>query len=288
MADFYRGFHFVGWLLLIVCSWAVDTPTPTSPQTVEVDLIFPRNETYAPISLMPMVFAIQNFRVAKSLLLKFDYTLEQVPYIKTKPLYGISDLKYTNYSGSRNHFQYAWTTKLNNTEGTWLFTWTLRALNCSQPTEADPEDPGPQKPLHLETVIMSNSVYFTTTHGAKQPDLVAATQDGACAESQADTMNITGILDVPWSDSYWGSQSACPLLSTVTPTANPCGVKIDSSAASSISYVIQSSACLSAVTPTVACPPGVETANSAHHAEQFLVSVAGLFAATLGWLIFLA
>ncbi|EGE06693.1 chitinase [Trichophyton equinum CBS 127.97] len=114
----------------------MDTPNPTSSQTVEVDLIFPCNKTYAPTSLMPMVFAVQNFRVAKSLLLKFDYTIEQVPYIKTKPLYRIRDTKYTDYSGNSNHFEYDWTTKVNNTEGIWLLSWTLRALNCSHSNQA--------------------------------------------------------------------------------------------------------------------------------------------------------
>ncbi|EFQ99441.1 hypothetical protein MGYG_02453 [Nannizzia gypsea CBS 118893] len=289
MADFYCGLYFLGWLLLLACSRATDTPTPTSPQVVEVDLIFPRNETYAPIPLMPVVFAVQNFHAAKPLLLNFYYTLDHVPYTQPRPLIGLRHLQYANYTGSNTHFEYDWTSKLNNTEGTWIFTWEWRAMNCSQPDEAPPEThPGQGIPLEIDTAGMRNILYFTTKHGAKQPDLVAATQDNICAKSQAETANITEILDVPEYDDYHGTQTTCALLSTITPTPNPCGVKIDSSMASSISYAIQSTACVGGLSPNVTCPPSAETRNSAHRAVQFSAGGVVLLAATLAWLICIA
>lgn len=46
---------------------AVGAGAITFPATVEVDLVFPRNDTYTPAALIPIVFAIQNAQLAASL-----------------------------------------------------------------------------------------------------------------------------------------------------------------------------------------------------------------------------
>ncbi|EEQ31826.1 hypothetical protein McanMca71_007698 [Microsporum canis] len=282
MAAFHHGFYFLGWLLLLACSWAADAPTPTYPQIVEVDMIFPRNETYAPTQLMPFVFAIQNFRVAKPLYLHFFYTLDQIPYNKSTSAVGQRYLNYANYSSSDTYFLYDWTRKINTTEGTWELIWTWSADNCSQPKK-DPESHlGSRIPLEVGSVGTRNILYFTTKHGAKQPDLVAATQDGTCGESRADTVNITEVMDVPWDDSYYKTQPSCAVLSTITPTPNPCRAKIDSVIASSISSAIQSTACIASWNPIGSCPP---ESTSTRRAVQFSAGGTALLAATLAWLI---
>src|SRR5207244_4320386 len=48
------------------------------PGVVEVDLIFPRNDTYAPLPGMPIVFAIQNPQLVASLYPSFDLLLYQL------------------------------------------------------------------------------------------------------------------------------------------------------------------------------------------------------------------
>jgi hypothetical protein len=54
-------------LLPVVLLWVVVQADPTTfPATVEVDLIFPRNDTYAPSALFPIVFAFQNAALAPS------------------------------------------------------------------------------------------------------------------------------------------------------------------------------------------------------------------------------
>ncbi|KAK2875575.1 hypothetical protein FQN49_001599 [Arthroderma sp. PD_2] len=255
----------------------MDAPTPTFPQTVEVDMIFPRNETYAPPQFMPFVFAVQNFHVAKPLFLQFYYTLDQVPYVSTSPTIGQRYLDGANYSSSNTHFEYGWTSKLNNTEGTWKLTWEWSAGNCSRSEDR-------AEPFQFGTDGRRSIVYFTTKNGAPSLDLVAATQDGICDKSEAHTLNITEVLDVPSGTRYYNNQPSCPLLSTITPIPNPCGAKIDSAAALSISYAIQSSACIGGASPTVTCPPGVETTNSAPRAVHFSAGGAALLAATLAWL----
>ena len=44
----------------------------------KVDVIFPRNDTFAPTPLMPIVFAVQNPAVAQQLNLRLNYRV--IPY----------------------------------------------------------------------------------------------------------------------------------------------------------------------------------------------------------------
>ena len=57
--------------LLLACSSA----TQTYPATVEFDVVFPLNDTYAPVALFPIVFAIQNPQAAVPLLLNIEWYL---------------------------------------------------------------------------------------------------------------------------------------------------------------------------------------------------------------------
>ncbi|KAL4776570.1 hypothetical protein BDW60DRAFT_203598 [Aspergillus nidulans var. acristatus] len=59
----------VSWLLLgVLACWA----TAESNKT-EIDLIFPRKGTFAPMHLMPVVFTVQNPSVAKELQASIKY-----------------------------------------------------------------------------------------------------------------------------------------------------------------------------------------------------------------------
>jgi hypothetical protein len=85
-----------------------------------------------------------------------------------------------------------------------------------------------------ETHVARNSdpIEFTVKNGAKQPDLVAAMADNTCASSQNFTFDVLGTLNVSRIVLYNG-RSSCAVLPTPmsTPSANPCGAKLNSSAA---------------------------------------------------------
>jgi hypothetical protein len=52
------------WLLLALLQTLSGTWAANTPGVVEVDLMFPRNNTsYSPASIFPIVFAIQNSRL---------------------------------------------------------------------------------------------------------------------------------------------------------------------------------------------------------------------------------
>lgn len=107
----------------------------TFPATVEVDLIFPRNDTYAPSAIFPVVFAFQNAALVPSLkpgldLLLWDSTGRELfadqPYV---------DLQSNNFSGHDPTYVYTHVVGLNTTDGgapaSHLLSWSLSSTNCS-------------------------------------------------------------------------------------------------------------------------------------------------------------
>jgi hypothetical protein len=64
---------------------------------VEIDLVFPRNETYAPTQWMPVVFAVRNTELARYLIPSMSYSVRNSssPRWETNVRFG-HDLKSTN------------------------------------------------------------------------------------------------------------------------------------------------------------------------------------------------
>jgi hypothetical protein len=261
----------------------------TFPATVEVDLIFPRNDTYAPTAHMPIVFAIQNSRYAAPLDLHFSYTIFRYngfaggleAYDWDAVDFRQMVLKHADFSSSDPYFVLDSVPYMNSTtEGsTWKFLWTLSASNCSYGVITDPS--AISEAAIGGGIIASGKLYFpdpiefTTKNGAPSPDLVAATADDTCASSGNFTFSVTGTLEVPLPQLYDGRNS-CAILPTPysVPPANPCGAKLNSSAASSISSAVSSCA-VHHPTVTSGCIP--LTTSDGHHVSSgrvvFLMAV---------------
>ncbi|KAL2023350.1 hypothetical protein VTK56DRAFT_3088 [Thermocarpiscus australiensis] len=232
----------LGWTLLALPFWCA--AQVALPETVEVDLIFPRNaDTYAPSPGVPIVFAIQNSRLAASLYPSFGVTLSQVGANDSRVLLDEFQLDNGagNFSSSDPYFLYWNTNVLNHTEGTWILHWDVMALNCSKNASQEAEShPG----FHNFGQRLESYVTFTTKNGGEQPDLVAATADSTCADTEGLTFNVTEILPYVPSEYYLPVQginnplahrNSCAILSpTTAPAPQPCRVKIDAAAASSI------------------------------------------------------
>jgi hypothetical protein len=243
---------------------------------VEVDLIFPRNDTFAPSKLTPIVFAIQNPSLVQSINPVLSWNIEQRGVsandsINTSDLFHLSSL---NYSNSDPYFLYESTGHLDS-EGFFQFAWTIEYSNCSQ-------DAGTDAGTNAVTFTRNStrhSLYFTTKNGTSQPDLIAATDDNTCAQSLSQAWNVTNLLNVPDEKSYGGAPS-CAVVPSPTATASPCKVKISPSAASSISAALTSYAC-AAPSPQVSCP----AAKNAASGTQLPVGGAWL-TAIVGWLAY--
>lgn len=270
MLAFHNHHHcawtWVTWLLILVmqpCLSAAQADPPF-PAVVEVDLIFPKNDTYAPAELMPIVFTIQNARHAAALDLNLDYLLWRIPANDTPGgdsvvASGIIKLREANLSAADTFFAYRSTAAVNSSETSWSLVWSLGSQNCSR-------SQSPLKPISFNN--SDHYVQFRTENDAKSPDLMAATADGStCANMQSFTFNITENVPRPITSS-WGPLPAnsCAVLSDVVPfpVANPCGVKVDASAASSISAAITATECAS-LHPRVTCPPKPSAASGKLH-----------------------
>jgi hypothetical protein len=223
--------------------------TVTYPATVEFDVVFPGNSTYAPAAVFPVVFAVQNLAAAApSTLIQIQWTLVKINEYRiltdliTMPDTNSSDPYYINL----------WTSGLNGTAsaGAYGLTWEFTYNNCTDPLPG--LDAGFNK---LARNFTRGSFIFTIEPGAQQPDLGADLD--ACPAQNA-TIEITGTLPVPW-DPPLQPRNVCGILATEQPPATPCAARMDKAAASSIAAELTASACATGMsTPAVltsGCPP---------------------------------
>ena len=236
------------WAFLpTVLLWAAQAGATTFPATVEVDLVFPRNDSYAPSALFPIIFAFQNAALAPSLDPGFDMTLWDSNGNTATVLPPSIDLKWTNFTSSEPTYVYTYVTSLNQTNGTspasYRLNWAFGAGNCSNEGGAQTIGGG----------FRDNTVEFTIQSGAQQPDFGAASS-ASCANMSHFAFNLTGTLDVTRPDNYDG-RNTCAVFSDVNPLVdgNPCAAQVGSAAASSISVALTATAC-AVVSPIISCP----------------------------------
>ncbi|MDM9186223.1 hypothetical protein QU781_28035, partial [Escherichia coli] len=96
------------WALVATCPVASVAAEAKPTGTAEVDLVFPRNDTYAPMPLMPVVFAVQNPPVAGKLYPEILYKVHPVgdlnatDYKSVKMNLPGNDTTYFTYDGVAN------------------------------------------------------------------------------------------------------------------------------------------------------------------------------------------
>jgi hypothetical protein len=231
------------WLLLaLLTCWS---SAQTFPSIAEVDLLFPRNDTYAPTVLMPVVFAIQNTPVAGPLDLALEWHLYQ---LTDGNITGVANKvvtkSYLSASTSGPYYEYSSLYNLTTLESAWSLIWTISSENCTQFPTNDSSIPG---------YLQGNTVFFTTKNGAQATDLVAATADDVCASAESFTFNVTGFEKV--SVGSGDSVTTCAVVASMSPTSspNPCAAQLDATGASSISVALTTSAC-SLPSSLVSCP----------------------------------
>lgn len=287
---------------LYLCCWSLlalllEGSNITTPETVEVDLIFPRNDTYAPSPLLPLVIAIQNSHAAAALSLSFEYIIWNVtsngswdyPWWR-----GDIHLESANLSSrSDPYFAFDSTAALVDTEGPFMLAWTLNTFNCSgSPQSSDT--------LNLDNPSKGNLLYFSTAKDAQPAGraLADATDRDTCAQIPGFTYNVTGSLEVPDGLSYI---SACAILSLAssTPAPSPCQVHLSPASASSISTAVTSAACAWSPDPVLRCPatktsevaqtnhtPGSTQTNYAPGAIHYRTEETSWLVAIFGWLAY--
>ncbi len=221
---------------------AVNAAASDSSGVVEVDLVFPRNDTYAPTPYVPIVFGFQNTELAPLLNLSIELRVWNITNGSRvdQGSFGdnYDDLRWTNTSSTDPLLIYRHYDQLN-TEGIWRLVWTLTWSNCT----LEPYWTG----TNLTGYMQSSGITFTTRKSAQDIDLVTATEDQNCTEDQGIAFKIMNTEEA------FDGGGRCAAVANYTVTPNPCRVKIDSAAASNISASLPEQLC-SRRYPPIDCP----------------------------------
>ena len=183
---------------------------------VEFDLIFPRNETYAPGPLLPVVFVTQNASMAASL--NFTIVWEIHPLsnpTKFSAQGGVLLSKDQLTTGGEPFFTVTLAPGFNGTEEKWLLRWQVLFSNCSGSA------PNTKATRNNETRYH----YFSTKPGAQAPSLLQG-PGTTCVNSTGVVLNVAEKLP-------FGSNDSClALASPPIGAANPCAVTVDKAVSS--------------------------------------------------------
>lgn len=251
---------------LLACLGAiVDAATS---EIVEIDLVFPRNETYAPTDSLPVVLAFQNAKLLPDLFPQIRYTIRNHANLLGDDAASFSylNLRWADLSGQEPHFEAAFF-KDFATEGHWQLQWQVFLQSCDQDSFIDSSGTRGAHGIGNQSV---SSLDFTIKNGGQPADLVAATAGNkACPEQLGLAVNIT-TLEV--------AGETCGVMASTTPTPSPCQVKIDSAVAASISASWAARLCDSLM------PPADCTAESA--SQRLAVAAVASWAAAFGALGF--
>ncbi|KAI0868462.1 hypothetical protein GGS24DRAFT_482284 [Hypoxylon argillaceum] len=212
---------------------------PQYPTTLEVDVVFPRNDTYAPVDAFPLVVAIQNNFLSQYL--EFDMAVLWAIFPADNQSLSIDSGSFSTSPPTYDDQRYlvSATTKLNSTEGRFALYWVVGLNNCSI--------------ANNNTVIenhftgYANETYFTLQSAAQPPDLVAATSPDTCASMAALVLDITGTTPVPGVSPIPGllpnGQRQCPIVRNATVSPAPCSVRLNQTQAASLSASATVTAC---------------------------------------------
>ncbi|RAK99290.1 uncharacterized protein BO80DRAFT_426578 [Aspergillus ibericus CBS 121593] len=229
-----------------------DTTPTFSPGIFEVDLIFPRNETYAPHTLLPVVFALQNPPLAFPVAAWISWSLWEGNNL-TSPgsiTDGVIELALLNLTSTEPLLVTRFIDTIPYPNGFWTFEWSLQMDMCSAGY-----GPG-------QFIDTNSTTVFTISQSGQAPDLVAATSSDKCGTMKAYAYNITAEGE---SCGYFGP----------SPTTNPCAVTVNAAAASSVMAAGTALACdplESSIYPNVTCPP--VSVSSSNVAGQYHMAAA--------------
>lgn len=271
----------ISFLLALLPCW---TAAFGRAENVEVDLIFPRNDTYATTELMPIVFAVQNPLIASGLELLLTWQIIQnTGNISIMARAIDSTFPLSSYQSAQNNDTFFETDSIfniTNIESSWVFYWSIATSNCSSVSASLSNS-------SINSLIDQGrkNITFTTKNGAPAPDLVGATAEGTCAADQSFTFDVIDITSILYSTSL---VTYCAVLPSTSPTStpNPCAPKIDAPAASSISSTLTEVYCIFPDSRTLlSCPPA-PTKTGGGMGRHFPSGGTVWFTAYFGWLMY--
>ncbi|KAL5087857.1 hypothetical protein Trisim1_007508 [Trichoderma cf. simile WF8] len=270
-ASSHVRFAFAALLAGLMTAMGAKSTSPTLPATLEVDLLFPRNETYAPSWLMPVVFAVQNSSLAVPLGVSIQWSMWEGNNTRSPGAIGgggfdvagdvAGDVTTARSTLKNPYLVSSAVNTISYPDGVWTLAWYVQYHSCDY---NNPEGPWTSHSENFTTV-------FTVSKSGKAIDLEAATSSDVCGAGQAQAFNIT-------------SPGSCDSSFGPSPTTNPCAATIDSAAASSLSALARATGSIcTSFAANLTClnpspPPGQPSAANPRvaAASTFLTLLAAL------------
>ena len=247
-----RLFSWPAWALVaplasLVVAADVTTASPGAG-VVEVDVIFPRNQTYAPTNdTVPVVFAIQNPALASYVNVEIGFYIVHESDVDKWPPPSLVAwdhwLKWATISPDEPYYFsnfFSQTYEIKAASGRFRLVWDVYWYNCSF-FDADGS-------LWNDTRAAERYVDFAIQSGGRPMDLVAATASGEpCGPEFGVAINVTSqTVAVPAArQASWGGNGTCHVLAEdgPTPTADPCRVQVSSAVVASMSASREAEMC---------------------------------------------
>lgn len=263
-----RIFLQTSWFLLPYF-WAVADSAGTDSGVVEVDVVFPRNDTYAPNGWMPIIFTFQNKGLAPFLNPTISFIVRNIANDSDGHVGEYSFLRWANYTDSEPVLLYRFFDL--DKEASWVLMYEITWQSCTNET-LSPLTSGDD----VVTNITDNFIEFTTKAGAQELNLAAITaSDNNCPAAAGVAINVTGTLEAV---NDWTGRCAVVASPDPTVTPDPCQASINSAAEASISASMTAWACLY---DEISPPPGI-ICPAKDAAQQMVVGAVVCLAVGLG------
>ncbi|KAM0297131.1 hypothetical protein ACHAPM_010000 [Fusarium culmorum] len=186
------------WFFLIFISngVAVEEPKSDSTGTLEIDLVFPRNEsTFVPSLMTPFVFSFRTPQLVPILLPYLIYSVYNYSNTTSPALDGRIVRESMNLTANDDpHFHVDYHRQLN-VEGKWLMTLTAGVLVCYEDRH------NLYNNSHfIDANYTKINITFTTKGPSGQVDLAAETSDKNCPSPVGLHIDVQDTMKIPQGD----------------------------------------------------------------------------------------
>lgn len=275
---------------MIACLSALTTAVETTG-SVEVDLVFPRNESYTPPHYMPFIFAISNPSLATLLQSRIEYTVWNSNDTTTQEgmrqdntvASGNVSLPTTdpNFFETSPYLLHDFSAKFK-AEGEFAILWRLYWYSCAQGSS------------NVTLNLWTGGLLFSTTNSnsAQAVDLVTGTSNGtACygrpgrtIRGMAKAFKIEGVQNVP-TGTWMGGEKCADVLSQDSLITKPCEVKVDNEAAAGIWASVNETMCRHRPYPGEETPKDIVCPGKKSDAQKPIVGGLACLLMLLGLLL---